>query len=422
MSCSDAGSRVTPKSEVLLRLKVRRDAFVSVLAAIPEPLFLRAETIGRWSVRDLLAHLVAHEQRALAELAAARRGQHLAIDHTCTNEFNAGAGFAWAPLGRHEALTAWDDSYRAVVAAVDELTEVDFMPGSALEHALGDTVDGALANNTYAHYAEHLPGLEALARMSVASDKGGRWPPPAEELVARIRAAIQEAAGSALAGLYLVGSLVVGDFDVDVSDIDLIAVLTSDPSDGLVVRLGRMHDALASENPLWAGRIEVIYVSAVALSRWWEGIARLAVNSPGEPFHVVEGGPDWVLSWYPARESAITLFGPPVETFIPPISREAFEAAVRQHLRLFPSRVRDGDSLPAQAYAILTMCRGLYTLSVGDQPSKVVAAAWAQREFPEWAPLIRSALAWRKGGVAAGDRGASEIQRFVAEIARRVDA
>ena len=32
--------------------------------------------------------------------------------------------------------------------------------------------------------------------MSVASDKGGRWPPQAEELVARIRDAIQEAAGS----------------------------------------------------------------------------------------------------------------------------------------------------------------------------------------------------------------------------------
>jgi hypothetical protein len=152
------------KREVLLRLKTRRDALVSALAAIPEPLFLRSDTIDRWSVRDLLAHLVAHEQRALAELAAARRGQRLAIDHRCTNEFNAGAGFAWAPLGRHEALAAWDDSYRAVVAAVEDLTEIDFMPGSTLEQTLGDTVDGALANNTYAHYAEHLPELEALAR------------------------------------------------------------------------------------------------------------------------------------------------------------------------------------------------------------------------------------------------------------------
>jgi hypothetical protein len=160
---ASAAARVE-KREILLRLKTRRDAFVSVLAVISESLFLRPETIDRRSVRDLLAHLVAHEQRALAELAAARRGQRLAIDHRCTDEFNAGAGFAWAPFGRHEALAAWDESYRAVVAAVEELTEIDFTPGCALEQTLGDTVDGALANNTYAHYAEHLPELELLAR------------------------------------------------------------------------------------------------------------------------------------------------------------------------------------------------------------------------------------------------------------------
>jgi predicted nucleotidyltransferase len=111
-----------------------------------------------------------------------------------------------------------------------------------------------------------------------------------ETLVTRIRGAISEAAGSVLAGLYVFGSLVVGDFDADVSDIDLLAVLTGDPSEDLVARLDLMHDALASENPMWAGRIEVIYVSAAALSRWWEGIPRMAVISPGEPFHVVEGG------------------------------------------------------------------------------------------------------------------------------------
>ena len=84
--------------------------------------------------------------------------------------------------------------------------------------------------------------------------------------MARIRDAIREAAGSALAGLYLFGSLVVGDFEVDVSDIDLIAVLTSDPSDDLVERLGRMHDTLASEKPVWAGRTR----------RWSRPLAALA--------------------------------------------------------------------------------------------------------------------------------------------------
>ena len=257
---------------------------------------------------------------------------------------------------------------------------------------------------------------------SRTSGKTANWPLVVEKLVARIRGAISEAAGSVLAGLYVVGSLVVGDFDADISDIDLLAVLTGDPSEDLVARLDLMHDALASENPVWAGRIEVIYVSAAVLSRWWEGIPRMAVISPGEPFHVVEGGADWVLNWYPARESAMALVGPAVEMFIPPISREAFEEVVREHMRRFPSRVRDGDPQIAHAYAILTMCRGLYTLRVGGQPSKVMAAAWAQRELPEWAPLIRSALSWRKGAVSAGGDSASKARRFVAEIAGRVGA
>jgi hypothetical protein len=150
------------KIELLLRIRTARDTVASLLAAIPPAAFLRPDAIDRWSVRDLLAHFVAHEQRALAEIAAARRGERLASDPTGINEFNAGAVFAWASLQPAEARAAWDRSYDRVVEIIEELGETDFAPGSALEQALGDTVDGALANNTYTHYAEHLPALEAF--------------------------------------------------------------------------------------------------------------------------------------------------------------------------------------------------------------------------------------------------------------------
>jgi hypothetical protein len=63
----------------------------------------------------------------------------------------------------------WDRSYRQVMATVEALTADDFASGSALEQSLGDTIDGALATNTYAHYVEHTPRVEAL----VASVKQG---------------------------------------------------------------------------------------------------------------------------------------------------------------------------------------------------------------------------------------------------------
>jgi DinB superfamily len=150
------------KSELLSRLRTSRDKMAMILEAIPPSLFLHPQAIGRWSVRDLLAHFVAHQQRALAEIAAGRRGERLALDPNDSSAFNAGAVFAWSSLLRVEALAAWERSCGCVIGIVEELTEADFAPDSSLERALGDTVDGALANNTYAHYAEHLPALEAF--------------------------------------------------------------------------------------------------------------------------------------------------------------------------------------------------------------------------------------------------------------------
>jgi aminoglycoside adenylyltransferase-like protein len=49
----------------------------------------------------------------------------------------------------------------------------------------------------------------------------------------------------------------------------------------------------------------------------------------------------------------------------------------------------------SQAYAILTICRALYTYRNGEQVSKKQAAVWAEQEFPEWSSLIQNALLWR---------------------------
>jgi hypothetical protein len=49
-----------------------------------------------------------------------------------------------------------------------------------------------------------------------------------------------------------------------------------------------------------------------------------------------------------------------------------------------------------QAFAVLTMCRALYTLSQGAVVSKPEAAAWAcQTLDPKWRPVIERALIWR---------------------------
>jgi hypothetical protein len=147
------------KQELQQRLFREQARFLAVLTAVTPADAHAPYTVGAWSIQDVLAHIVAHEQQALTELRAALQGESLAIQHDRINVFNAGAVYAWRPLPWSSALAAWEHSFREVVEAVSTLTEEDFLPSSDVSRVLEDSIDGALANNTYRHYAEHLPGI-----------------------------------------------------------------------------------------------------------------------------------------------------------------------------------------------------------------------------------------------------------------------
>jgi predicted nucleotidyltransferase len=228
--------------------------------------------------------------------------------------------------------------------------------------------------------------------------------------------------GPALYGLYLCGSLAAGDFDERASDVDFLAVLSRQAPYALVEDLERMHDRLAEVNPTWRDRIEAVYVTDAALAKFRAAPPGIAVISPGEPFHVLRAGPEWVLTWYPARGNAIALIGPPAAKVIPDISFEEFGAAIRNQIGHLSERIADNATTGSLAYVVLTMCRSLYTLVQGEEVSKLSAAEWAQKRFPQWAPLIREAITWREYQwevpQAIGTASAHEVRRFAAEIER----
>jgi hypothetical protein len=101
-----------------------------------------------------------HEQRALAELQAARQGQFFLIDHTGIHSFNDGAVFGCRMFDFATVRHAWEESHRAVSHTIASIPEAEFAPTSLTVTHLDDSIDGALANNTYAHYAEHRPRLQ----------------------------------------------------------------------------------------------------------------------------------------------------------------------------------------------------------------------------------------------------------------------
>ncbi len=198
-----------------------------------------------------------------------------------------------------------------------------------------------------------------------------------------------------LIGLYLYGSLATGDFDTDISDIDLLAALSSEITEAEFSALQQMHLDLIAEHPGWDDRLEIAYLTLDALQTFKTKVSPIGIISPGEPFHFVQGGKDWLMNWYMVREVGVTLFGPLPAEVIAPISNDEFLDCIRGHIRAWPNWLEGMESRPSQAYAILTMCRGLYTLTHGKQVSKRQAALWAAGELPEWSTLIQNALLWR---------------------------
>jgi hypothetical protein len=241
-----------------------------------------------------------------------------------------------------------------------------------------------------------------------------------EELVSDLRATL----GDDLVGIYLCGSYVSGDFDPGVSDLDLVAVTSHDPEKIDLAGLGRTHRAFARRHPDWSDRIETVYIGQDALWSFRASAGRLAVISPGEPFHLREEPPaEWVQNWYLVQETGVVLFGPPAASLIPPVAWPEFVAASVRYAGEIASKSLDEFSPGYLAYTVLTMCRAQRTVETGTHGSKQEAAAWAGERSPEWSRLIDAALRCRlSGGTVGFDDPVtrSEAGKFIRQVAAQI--
>ena len=233
-----------------------------------------------------------------------------------------------------------------------------------------------------------------------------------------------QALGVDLVGSYLFGSVVTGDFDPGISDVDTVAVVQSDLTAAQLAALERIHRDIVEGAPEWADRVEVVYLSSQALMTFRTAISAAARISPGEPFHAIEVDHRWLIDWYQLREVGIALCGPAAASLVPVISRAEYVEAVRQHLLSWPEWAGFATQ-GAQAYAILTMCRGLRTWRTGEHVSKREAARWACEVLPEHAQLIRDAVVWRQRSLGDapvdGTTTWNVTRRFVMDIGRLLE-
>lgn len=203
--------------------------------------------------------------------------------------------------------------------------------------------------------------------------------------------------GDKTIGFYLYGSLVWGDFDVHTSDIDTLCVVVAEITEEEFEELRMMHEEIVRETPQWGNRIEVHYAPQDGLKNFRTASFKMGNISPGEPLHIIDSGVDWIDEWYCVQEYAITLYGVDKKEVIPHIEKQEFIQTICGYAKSFRERIRTcKESSYSQAYAILTLCRALYTLKNEEQISKPAAARWAMDFLPEYRNVISSALIWRQ--------------------------
>lgn len=225
--------------------------------------------------------------------------------------------------------------------------------------------------------------------------------PAVNAVLRRLRDDLHATLGAALTGLYVHGSLALGDFNPQRSDIDFVAATGGELGPAQQDTLAAMHRRLTGSGLPWADRLEGSYIPVVTLRRYDPAQSHHPALRVDGVFAVDGHGSDWVIQRHVIREWGIVLSGPPPQALIDPVTPHALRAAARgilaewwapqlvEHFRLASDEY--------QAYAVLTMCRSLYTVAQGAVTGKHVAAQWAAAAAPAWWPLIERALAWGHG-------------------------
>jgi predicted nucleotidyltransferase len=224
-----------------------------------------------------------------------------------------------------------------------------------------------------------------------------RIPSQIESLLDDLTRNLRRVLQNNLFGIYLYGSLTQRAFNPACSDIDCLVVTHRVVTTVQFASLKEWLAKAATSNP-WVKRLQMTLLLRNEL---------LIRNSPSCLYQFgtlkrtrSDANP---IIWLNVLKSGITLFGPKPESFVPEITSDVLLSALRRELGYLReeiiekanSRWRDVPSY--RSYAVLTLCRILYSFRYETIVSKPRAARWALTHLPtEWHEVILLALGSQK--------------------------
>lgn len=151
----------TTKTELLALMRDAHQEVYDTLARIPESRMDEIALYGTWTVKDLIAHLGWWMNSAAERIAIVQRGE-TPQRFPDFDEINAEVLERYRHTPLNEVRSMEEAGFAALETLVDsaESDAVLFDPKYYPQrngHAIVGTIDG----NTYGHFAEHLPDLQA---------------------------------------------------------------------------------------------------------------------------------------------------------------------------------------------------------------------------------------------------------------------
>jgi uncharacterized damage-inducible protein DinB len=150
------------KQELQTDMADARNALLTVLRALPEEVILKPDSVGRWSIKDVVAHITAWEDRLLTVAQKVLWGDGRLVEWIRSDvELEA-----WNERNyRRLRDWSWPEVLRGLALQREETTwNVTFLSEEQLQAAyqVGErvvTVGGLLAGIAE-HDREHLPALQ----------------------------------------------------------------------------------------------------------------------------------------------------------------------------------------------------------------------------------------------------------------------
>jgi hypothetical protein len=184
---------------------------------------------------------------------------------------------------------------------------------------------------------------------------------------------------------------------METSDVDFVITTTEEPPLVAFEALQALHNRLALTDNRFAKRLEGCYIPLTRLRHFDPQCCTFPGVEVGGEFRL--GEQIGTLQLYVLREQAVIVEGDDLHEIIASISEEEIRQSSQATLydwwkpQLTDSNRLENDEY--QVYAVLTMCRILYTERYARIASKRQAGLWAIKTLPvAWEPLITEALHW----------------------------